>query len=153
MPLLPFTPAVESRELTEDIRALFDELAASLTHDQRAYTGECQPTLDVFETDAALAIVVDLSGVPADAMRVLLRNDVIVVAGEKAPAAVGPHQNFHLVEREFGRFARAVRVTGAFDVATATATLRHGELTITLPKRADRRGAAHRIAVTTDRPA
>ena len=63
-------------------------------------------------------------------------------------------QAFHLVEREFGRFARAVRVSGAFDVPNAQATLRDGELTVLLPKRLERRGLGQRIAVTAaDRPA
>ena len=51
-------------------------------------------------------------------------------------------------EREFGRFARGVRVTGAFDVHRARATLREGELTIVLPKLdEDRRGRPHRIPI------
>ena len=151
---LPFTKIGESRELTEDVRALFDELAAALTHEQRAYSGECHPVLDVYETDTAIEIIMDLSGVTAEAIRILFRNGVILIAGEKAPPAASPDQTFHLVEREFGRFARAVRVAGAFDVAHARATLRDGELTLELPKMTERRGSAHRVSVAVaDRPA
>jgi hypothetical protein len=35
-------------------------------------------------------------------------------------------------------------------VHAAEAAIRHGELTIVLPKRADRRGRTHRIEVRTD---
>ena len=63
------------------------------------------------------------------------------------PATAEP--TFHLVEREFGRFARAVRLTGAFDVQRARASLAAGELTIVLPRLADRRGQAHTIPVTS----
>jgi len=150
---LPFTNIGESHELAEDVRALFDELATSLSHDQRAYSGECHPVLDVYETDEAIEIIMDVSGVPADAIRILFRTGVVLIAGEKAPAPTSPEQTFHLVEREFGRFARAVRVNGAFDVASARATLRDGELIVELPKMTDRRGTAHRVPVRTDRPA
>lgn len=143
-----FLPSGESQELTEDIRELFADLASSLKHDQRAYSGECHPTLDVVESDEAMEIVVDVCGMAPAAIRVLFRGGVMVVAGEKAPIPAGPDQTFHLVEREFGRFARAVRLTGAFDVKAATATVRDGELTIVLPKLGDRRGQAHRIPVT-----
>ena len=51
------------------------------------------------------------------------------------------------MERDFGRFARVVRLNGAFDVERASATLRAGELTVVLPKRIDRRGQAHRVPV------
>ena len=140
--------ANESPEVGDDIRELFADLAAALQHQQRAFSGEYRPALDVRETDRAVEVLVDVAGVPPEAIRVLFRNGLLVVAGEKAPAAPGTHQTFHLVEREFGRFARAVRVGGAFDVADATATILQGELVVVLPKRPERRGGAHRITVT-----
>lgn len=140
-------PSTESAELAADIRELFDELSRSLSHRHRAYSGECHPSLDVLETDSAVEIIVDVSGVPVDAIRILFRGGIVVVAGEKAPPPAGTERTFHLVEREFGRFARAVRLNGAFDVASSHATLRDGELAIVLPKVDERRGRPHRIAV------
>jgi HSP20 family protein len=140
-------PSVEVSELAEDVRAIFDELAATLKTEQRAYSGECHPAVDVFETDTSVEIVVDVSGISLDAVRVLFRAGVVLIAGEKAPPVAREPQTFHLVEREFGRFARAVRVNGAFDVDAGHASIREGELTIVLPKRADRRGRAHRIEI------
>jgi HSP20 family protein len=148
-----FLPSGESKELTEDIRELFQELAGSLEHDQRAYSGECHPTLDVLETGAAVEVVMDVSGITPAALRVLFRSGVLIIAGEKAPTPTSEDQTFHLVEREFGRFARAVKLTGAFNIDRATASVSDGELTIILPKLAERRGQAHRIAVTPEGPA
>ena len=149
-----FLPSGESRELAEDVRTLFDEMDASLPQERRAYSGECHPALDVLETDAAVEIVVDVSGIPRDALRVIVRAGVVLIAGEKAPTPAVPEQTYHLVEREFGRFARAVRVSGSLDIGAAHATVRDGELTIVLPKRDERRDQLHRIAVTerTERP-
>jgi HSP20 family protein len=143
-----FIPSGETSELAEDIRELFEDLAAHLKQEQRAYSGECHPSLDVLETDDSVEIVVDVAGVASDAIRVLFRASVVIIAGEKAPHAAGPQQTFHLVEREFGRFARAVRLNGAFDVQGARATLRDGELRIVLRKLEDRRNRPHRIAVS-----
>jgi len=140
-------PPDEATDLAEDIRELFDDLARSPDRGLRVSSGKCHPSLDVLETDRAVEVAVDLSGVPAAALRVVFRAGVLLIAGEKAPARPAPEQTFHLVEREFGRFARAVRLAGAFDVPNARATLRDGELTIVLPKRDERRGGAHRIPV------
>jgi HSP20 family protein len=145
-----FLPTAESRELSEDIRNLFEDLAASLTHEQRAYSGECHPALDVLETDTAIEIVVDVCGVQPDALRVLFRGGVVIVAGEKAPTSTTDGQTYHLVEREFGRFARAVQLKGAFDIQNARASAADGELTIVLPKVAERRGTGHRIRVNAE---
>ena len=148
-------PSAEVSELAEDVREIFEELASTLKTEQRAYGGECHPALDVFETDAAVEIVMDVAGISPEALRVVFRAGVLLIAGEKAPPVARAPQTFHLVEREFGRFARGVRVNGAFDVHAGVATIRDGELTIVVPKRADRRGSAHRIAIRTDarRPA
>jgi HSP20 family protein len=78
---------------------------------------------------------------------VLFRGDVLIVAGEKAPPPTASESNFHLLERGFGRFARAVRLSGAFEIGEAEARLVSGELTIILPKRFDRRGQVRTIAV------
>ena len=147
--MAPFSllPSVEVNELTEDVRDIFEELAGSLRAEQRAQTGECHPALDVFETDEAVEIVMDVAGISRDAIRVLYRAGVVLIAGEKAPPVARDPQTFHLVEREFGRFARAVRLTGAFDIPKARAALADGELSILLPKLQERRGRAHRIPI------
>ena len=145
-------PSVEAAELADDIRRLFDELSRTLPREHRVYSGECHPTLDVLETDDAVEITVDVAGVPPDALRILFRADVLLVVGEKAPLTGSADQTYHLVEREFGRFARGIRLNGAFDAAKARATLRDGELTVVLPKLEERRGAAHRIPVTLGTP-
>ena len=147
-------PPGESGELGDDIRELFEDLTRSLGSDPHAYPGQCRPLVDVFETDAAVELVVDTCGVPIEALRVLFRNGVVIVAGEKAPVPTVPEAAYHLVERDFGRFARAVRLTGAVDLARARATLQSGALTVVLPKLLERRGRAHRVPVTTpDSPA
>ena len=142
-----FVPVAETRELASDLRDLFADLDSTLPLEQRVYSGECHPALDVIETQTGVEIIVDVAGVPPPAIRVLFRNDTLLVAGEKASGAVASEPTFHLVEREFGRFARAVRLNGAFDVQRATASLAAGELTIALPRLQERRGQAHMIPV------
>ena len=145
-----FIPSDEATDLADDIRELFEDLTHSLDSGLRAYSGECHPSLDVLETDRAVEVTVDVSGVPAEALRVLFRSGVLLIAGEKAPVPVASHQTFHLIEREFGRFARAVRLNGALDVQHAHVRLRNGELRIVLPKLEERRGQALRIAIAPD---
>jgi HSP20 family protein len=141
-------PADEATELADDIRRLFDELSRTLPREHRVFSGECHPPLDVLETDEAVEISVDVAGVPAEALRVLFRGGIVLIVGEKAPPAGSGDLTYQLVEREFGRFARAVRLEGAVNAGGAKATFRDGELVIVLPKIVDRRGSAQRIPVT-----
>jgi HSP20 family protein len=140
-----FIPFAETRELSGDLLELFADIDATLPPEQRVYSGECHPALDVVETQDGVQVIVDVAGVPAQALRILFRGDTLLIAGEKAPGPAATDPTFHLVEREFGRFARAVRLTGAFDVARARASLDAGELTVILPRITDRRGRPHAI--------
>ena len=74
---------------------------------------------------------------------------MLLVTGQKLPSRCEHHDAaFHIAERSFGRFARAIGVDGAFDAGRATATLNGGELRIVLPRLADRRGGPIRIPIT-----
>lgn len=132
--------------LSAAIRRVFDELDRFDT----APAGECVPPLDLYELDDAILVVIDLPGVPADAVQALFKEGVLVVAGEKpAPtcAAAKDAARFHLAERGFGRFARAVRLTVPIDATRADATLTAGVLRVRIPRLDDRRGAPVRIPV------
>jgi HSP20 family protein len=97
-------------------------------------------------------IVLDLPGVTADALRVLFKSGVVLIVGEKERPDMsrrGP-ASFHLVERDFGRFARAVRINTAIDGSQARARLANGELRIVLPRIRERRGGG--LIVPIDGP-
>lgn len=130
---------VERRELPTELLRLLDAHPAA---------AECTPPLDIIETDAGLEAVLDVSGVPASSIEIVFSRNVLLMAGHKLPAAC-EHRDaaFHIAERSFGRFARAVSVDGAYDAGRATATLANGELRVFLPRLGERRGAEIRIPI------
>jgi HSP20 family protein len=137
----------EIGEFADDVRQIFRELGRGHAFDTLA--GECTPPLDIYETDEALEIAMDLPGVDPTAVRIVVKGNAILVAGEKAPRRGRGDSSFHLVERGFGRFTRTARLSAPCDAARARATLANGELRITLPKIADRRGQSIPITVGT----
>ena len=72
----------------------------------------------------------------------------MLIVGEKARRRPHAESSFHLVERDFGRFARVIRVGRACNFAEARARLANGELRVSLPKIADRRGLTIPISIT-----
>ena len=130
-------------DLSEDVHRLLDDLARRRPDRRHVVAGECMPVVDVFETERAVEIVLDLPGVAADAVRILFKAGVLLIVGEKERpdfSKRGP-ASFHLVERDFGRFARAVQIHTAIDGARVSARLANGELRVVLPRITDRRGA------------
>lgn len=137
---------VERRELPADLRALLDVIWNGGAQ-QAAIPAECSPALDVLETDAGVELVMDLPGVAASSLQIVFSRNVLIVAGEKLPAREQADAAFHLAERGFGRFARAVRLEGAYDAGRAHASLAAGELRVRLPRIEERRGREIRIAI------
>lgn len=138
---------IERLELPEDARLLLDAL-----WDRDDFTSktaaECSPPVDVLQTERGIDVLVDLPGVPQAAVQVVLSKGVLLIAGHKLPPTCDHAEAaFHLAERAFGRFARAIRLDGAFDGANATATLSAGELRVAIPRIEDRRGREIRIPV------
>ena len=140
---------LERREMGEDLRRLFDVLDGE--SQAAGASGECTPPIDVIESPEQIDIVMDLPGVKAEAVQLVFARGTLVLAGTKLPASCG-HKDaaFHMAERTFGRFGRAVRITGAVDAGRARATLRRGELRIVFPRIEERRGRQIRIAIGTD---
>src|SRR5262245_35013537 len=131
---------MERRELPDDLRRLLDAGVAAV---------EYTPPIDVIESDAAIEILLDLPGVPASQVDIVFSRNVLLISGDKIPAA-GDYDEaaFHIAERAFGRFARAIGLEGAFDAAKTAVTLVNGELRIVLPRLKERRGAKIHIPVT-----
>jgi len=142
---------LDPADLAQDVHRLFEDLAKRRPDRRHVVAGECMPVVDVFETDRTVEIVLDLPGVAADALRILIKAGVVLIVGEKERPVLARNTpaSFHLVERDFGRFARAVRVGGAVDAAQASARLAQGELRIVLPRREERRGQGLLIPIDT----
>ena len=135
-----------SAALADELPRILQELGESASDSSG---GECVPPVDIYETDEAIEIVMDVPGVAATALRVLARGDAILLAGEKAAARVRRDASFHLVERGFGRFARSVHLMRSCDISRARAWVSHGELHVSLPKIPEQRGRAIEIPVST----
>jgi HSP20 family protein len=135
----------EVADFIQEVERLFLDLGRTATADP--LSKEYSPAIDVYENDTTVDIVVDLPGIDASALRVAAKGNTILIVGEKVSRAPEPARHFHLVERDFGRFARTVRVGSPCDPAQARAHLNDGELHISLPKIAERRGQTIPIQV------
>jgi HSP20 family protein len=135
----------EVDDFADEVRRIFEALVREPGAGPLA--GECAPAMDVFETDEAVEIVMDLPAVDAESVRVMVKRDGVLIAGLKTARRGHGESSFHLVERGFGRFARSVRLGRSCDTSQATAVLNDGELRVRLPKIPERRGRALPVQV------
>jgi HSP20 family protein len=132
-----------SMPLPHDVQGWADELRRAFRDDgdaarQRSASDWLPPT-DVIERADGLEVIMDLAGV-GDSLRVSVVDKILVVSGQKSPGPCNAGAAFHVAERTFGRFQRAVPLRMAFDARAIKATFFQGELRIVIPRIEDRRG-------------
>ena len=102
------------------------------------------PPTDIFETGDALKIVMEVPGVPKDAVDVKIENEVLSVEGRIEIANYNGLEPLH-TEYPIGHFARSFTLPWQVDQQNIAANLENGVLTLTLNKRPESK--PRRIAV------
>jgi HSP20 family protein len=107
--------------------------------------------MDLSETDQELKICAELPGVTDDDINIQLQDDVLVIRGEKKFEGKDEKKNYHLIERSYGTFQRALRLPGPVDMDQVQARLEHGVLTVIVPK-SQQKGRSRRIKIQGQKP-
>lgn len=135
----PRPPVSALALLQQEVGAMVQRLTL-LDRADRLPGSEWSPAVDVFESKDRLVVVMEVPGLPPDALRVVYRERELVLAGERRARRTGPGATFHCLERPHGRFERTIPLDVAVDVARARASLAGGLLTVFLPRLRERRG-------------
>jgi HSP20 family protein len=97
------------------------------------------PSVDVYETEDAVVVVLELAGVDADKTQVHAEPHALVVRGVRRERhATSTQRAYHTLEIPYGLFERIVHLPSGTDTSAAQANYRDGLLEITVPKRAPR---------------
>jgi HSP20 family protein len=91
------------------------------------------PYADIYETDDALAVVMEMPGVEKKDLNIALENDVLRVDGQ---IDFGKYKDMEPVYAEYniGHYARSFTLSNKVDQDRISANLEDGVLTLTLPK-------------------
>ncbi len=92
-----------------------------------------RPPTDVFETDEALIVRVEIAGMRTEDFYLRLDGQTLVISGVRRDPDIG--SAYHRLEIPFGQFQVAVILPVAIDEEQVEAEYRDGFLRITLPKR------------------
>ena len=93
-----------------------------------------EPAADIAESDREVTVKMAVPGVDKDQIKISVENGMLDVHGETRKETEEKKKNYHRREIRFGAFRRAVTLPTPVDVDKATAKLKDGILTITMPK-------------------
>ena len=131
-----------SREAASSVDP-FDALRREMNHlffdFERGYSGLTRndarsfPRATLEDTGAALVVRAELPGVEDKALDLSVEESTLTIKGERKDAAPEGY-SVHRKERGEYRFARSFSLPAKVEVDGVQATLKHGVLTVTLPK-------------------
>lgn len=91
------------------------------------------PQTDIFETDQALTVVLEMPGVDKDKVDVKVENDVLKIEGWIDFSRYEGLQPLY-TEYNIGNYARSFQLSSKIDQNRISAELRDGVMTLVLPK-------------------
>lgn len=125
------------QRLSQEVDRLFDELIHRPWGCDRTSGEGWSPQLDLYETDAAFILEVDLPGVKKQEVSVAVENGNLILQGRRSFGRSPAEEHFYCRERRAGHFARRLRLPVLVNQDQIHAEFHNGILRVTLPKLAE----------------
>ena len=103
--------------------------------------------VDIVEREDDYKLTAELPGLEPKDVSVRFADGTLTIEGEKQELQEDAKLDHFLSERRYGAFRRSFRVSDGVDVDKVEASVRNGILTVVLPKTAEARRIAKKIAV------
>ena len=104
-------------------------------------------SIDVSETDDAVEVKADLPGIDKSDVSLTLRDNALVISGERKEESEEKKKNYYRAERSYGSFSRAVALPCEVDADRVEADFDKGVLSVRLPKAESARARERRIEI------
>jgi HSP20 family protein len=92
------------------------------------------PAVDVAETEHEIVLNAELPGLKKEDIDIQLSGDTLTLRGERQSMQAKSGENFHRIERQYGRFGRTFQIETPIDASGVSASYDDGVLTVRLPK-------------------
>jgi HSP20 family protein len=95
---------------------------------------------EIEETDKEIVVRVEVPGVEKEDCQVTIDGNILYIKGEKRFERATSDSTYHVTERAYGLFERAIPLPGEVDADRAEAGQKNGVLTVRLPKLGGEKG-------------
>jgi HSP20 family protein len=132
--LVRWDPLRDMVSLRQAIDRLFEESFVRPRGWSAPSEGIASLALDVIESDEDVTIKASIPGVKPEDIDISITGDMLTIKGETCEEREEEKGHYHLRERCFGAFQRAIRLPTMVKADKANAEFEQGVLTLTLPK-------------------
>ena len=135
MALARWTPNRDMMSVRDEMSRVLNEAFGRGTPDESAWiSGAWTPPVDIYETDEALVMKAELPGFSKDDISIELKENTLVIKGERKHEDEVKEGNYHRMERSYGAFQRAFMLPITVDQEKVKASYNDGILELRLPK-------------------
>lgn len=120
-------------DIQAEMNLLFDSVFGrpiEIGGNERAWV----PVLDMYETKDDLVVSCEVPGVKEEEVHVSVTDDLLTIKGERSRLEEVKDDDYHRLERSYGKFERSIPLTVPVKTDKVTATYHDGVLQIKLPK-------------------
>lgn len=133
MPSFFMSPFSFMRRFGEDMEELFGDFGGESMGRGFGEMATWMPQIEVFQREGEFVICADLPGLKKDDVQVDVRDESVVLQGERREERKEEHEGVYRTERSYGRFYREIPLPENVDPDKAMATFRDGVLEIMIP--------------------
>jgi HSP20 family protein len=135
MALARWNPNRDMISVRDEMSRVLNEVFGRGASDESAWvSGAWTPPVDIYETDEALVMKAELPGFSKDDISIELKENTLVIKGERKHEDEVKEGNYHRMERSYGAFQRAFMLPMTVDQEKVKASYKDGILELRLPK-------------------
>jgi HSP20 family protein len=148
MPVIRWNdPFRDLATLQDRLNRAFDSTLARGGRDaqEELFTGTWAPPVDIFETKEKTVLKAELPGFDENQIQLRFEDGILSLEGERKFEKESGEENYHRVERSYGKFVRSFTIPANVDNEKIAASFHNGVLTVELPKREETKPKAIKI--------
>jgi HSP20 family protein len=128
------TPFKDLMAIQDRMNRLFDTSIRGEGGEEEVEAAAWTPAVDIYETKDAVVVTVEAPGMKKDQFCVEVKEEVLTIKGERPFEKDVSREQYHRIERAYGKFRRSFILGMSVQSDRVTASYNDGVLEITLPK-------------------
>jgi HSP20 family protein len=117
----------------------FDRLFSTLFDRSASEARSWTPPMDLVEAEDHFLLRADLPGLREDDVNIEVRDNTLRISGERQAEHEQRERGWYRLERQFGKFSRALTLPEGINPDTIEANFAHGVLEVKIPKPEERK--------------
>ena len=131
--------------LQDRMNRLFEGTISRTRNEEELFTGTWAPPVDIYETKDKITLKAELPGFEEKQINLRFEDGVLTLEGERKFEKESGDENYHRVERSYGKFVRSFAIPAGVEGDNISAAFSNGVLTVELPKREETKPKQIRI--------